>query len=121
MQTGTIPNGAAILQTRGVDGGRNSNKKPHEAKTNRADEIGASVLARFQVLKDFSGNLKCSNAEGHPKILNSMNIGGCVGTKEALYTCQQSWLFWGLVSRTNNHALSMNLAVNLKSYGVNTN
>lgn len=67
--------------TQQADGGTNSNMDPHEVKTNWVDETDASVLASFRVQKGCSDHLKCGNMEGHPKILNSASIGGCVGTK----------------------------------------
>lgn len=58
--------------------------KPHEVKTNWADEVGASVLNRFQVLKSRSYDFKFSSANEHSKVLNSINVRDCVGTKEAV-------------------------------------
>ncbi|XP_008808274.1 uncharacterized protein LOC103720380 isoform X2 [Phoenix dactylifera] len=65
-------------------GGKHGTMKPHEVKTNWADELDASVWPRFQALKSCSYNVKFSSVDKHPKFLNSTNVGGCVGTKDAV-------------------------------------
>ena len=62
-----------------------SSCKPRDVKTNRADEVdSSSVMAWLGILKGWIDILNSTNLGEHPVLLDSVDVEGCLGRKDAL-------------------------------------
>ncbi|XP_010919020.2 uncharacterized protein [Elaeis guineensis] len=58
--------------------------KPHEVKTNEADEVDSSVMARLSILRGRIDHVNFNNLGEHPKLLDSVDVEGCLGRKDGM-------------------------------------
>ncbi|KAG1354719.1 hypothetical protein COCNU_07G008310 [Cocos nucifera] len=56
--------------------------KPREVKTNKADEVDSSVMARLSILRGRIDNV--NNLVEHPKLLDSVDVEGCLRRKDGM-------------------------------------